>query len=332
MAEFEVKWAELRKQSVFEKDIEIKLERTRNKVLQSKRTLHSMMLPANVRVERKLSDITNDLNKEINHIEKLEDTLIDIIETYKRVEKDICGKNFIEKMVDYINNQIDMRLIITSSICFLGEGAKLIIDSSRGRTDIWDFSRYIISSIEEVTRAMGDDEVSWAGIFLGASKTAKTYNSGLDYIGDAINKFFVDTGAKNIAKNKIAVVAKWAGTILDVALNFWDNMEEFKYDGGIQNPRFWKETVIESVLDIGLATLIGAGVVAVAGVALSPVAVAAITGVIMGVGDCAVKSSGAEEGLVEWMSDGFINIGEDIDDIKQTIISSGYEKLTASMA
>ncbi len=64
-------------------------------------------------------------------------------------------------------------------------------------------------------------------------------------------------GAKTVKS-----IAKWAGVALTIAGNTFENYDEF--NGDLTNYRMYTETITESVIDIGLDVLVGAGVAAVA--------------------------------------------------------------------
>lgn len=126
------------------------------------------------------------------------------------------------------------------------------------------------------------------------------------------------TGAAKTWQN-VGVIAKWGGVALTAVGNLGDNLEE--YNGDFSNPRMYAETIGETIVDVGLGILVGAGVATLAG-ATAPVWAVSIvsTGVVMGANWVSEQVFDADLGEV--VSDAVINTVEVISDVKKEVVQT----------
>lgn len=151
-------------------------------------------------------------------------------------------------------------------------------------------------------------------------------------IADDIAEFKVkDYGTKTLKNAETTrCITKWAGVVIDGALNLVDNAKE--YNGDMSNSRVYEETVVETALSIGMDSVIGA---AVTGVIATTVGVGALPGLAVaaigvGVGvvtNCALDKVsehifGNDEGWVENVSDTALNIAHGVHDTVQNVTNN----------
>lgn len=150
--------------------------------------------------------------------------------------------------------------------------------------------------------------VAW-GTITGDLKDPKTWIDTAKTISGGIKETAEKVGNATVKKG-----AKWAGDILTVASVAIDN---FKEHGTIKSERFWKETIQESKIKIGVGIVVKAGVSAAVTALLGPeVAATAVVGVVtVGVVwgiDKITKTitkhvTGQEKDFAEWLSDGYLD-------------------------
>lgn len=141
-------------------------------------------------------------------------------------------------------------------------------------------------------------------------------------------KEFIDDLGLNGAKttvDKVKVSTKWAGHILSLVTNAFENYEEMKEPGGISFERAVSETVVETGVDILLNAGITAGVSVVLGGILTAVGAPVMVPAVV-VGGLTVGVTWAANGVCKWLTDGkdigevvadaVCDFGETIDDIK----------------
>ena len=160
-----------------------------------------------------------------------------------------------------------------------------------------------------------------------AEKTSK-YSGNNTFVG--LMKSEADSymfkSANNVGEN-IKVGAKWAGVAVSAVTNGIDNYEEH---GGMDNGRFWAETVTETVVDVavGAAATAAVGAAAVAlGISAPAVAVGAVAAGAVWAVDSLTKwatkeITGEEKGLTELVSDTVLDAGEAIIDGGKKVVSS----------
>lgn len=131
-------------------------------------------------------------------------------------------------------------------------------------------AKYISSVIGKATSVAKDGiSASWKDLFGGNNAlSGLNLDSAKDTFVSSIKKQLgkdLDfTGAKTAA-DKVKVATKWAGHLFTLGTNAVENYEEH---GGITAEGV-AETIVETGVDIGVGTLVTAGVSAVAGVAVT---------------------------------------------------------------
>jgi hypothetical protein len=168
-------------------------------------------------------------------------------------------------------------------------------------------------------------KTQWTSYLLGGNNSIEKLEdlstAGSTYVSSIKKSLGTDLNILNAEGTaaKVASATKWAGYILTFASNGVENYQEMKTDG-ISGERAVEETILESIVDVGLTVsataAVSAGVVAL-GFASGPAAAAAVVGV------GAVTVIWAANGICKWISggrdlgevvaDGICDLGEEMD-------------------
>lgn len=200
-------------------------------------------------------------------------------------------------------NLVSKAGIIGSTTSVVGN---VVTGSGNLKTGI-DSAKYVNSIIGSAASAIkdGGTSVSWAKYLTGTNNALKDLD--LDSFGNTFKSSWEQqvsglslTGAETTAA-KVKVASKWAGNLLTVAGNAYENYNEMQEDG-ISAGRAVAETVVESAVDIG----VGMAATAVSSAAVG--AVAAAIGVTaapaLAVGAVAVGVTWAANGVCKWVTGG----------------------------
>lgn len=163
---------------------------------------------------------------------------------------------------------------------------------------------------------------------LGLTVAENHPNGFGDAFSQQLSKYKI--GKAQSAGKNIAAGAKWAGNIITVVETGADNWEEFKDDGGWENPRMYAETVVESGIKIGTGLAIGAAVLACTPVGWTALAVGAATVVTTAVVNWALNGvsqliTGNTDGWVENLSDGIMEAGKAMGDTAKAVGNAAKE-------
>jgi hypothetical protein len=122
----------------------------------------------------------------------------------------------------------------------------------------------VVKVTEKVAKGFSKNSFDWLG--LSSSSLEKTGTSLGEELGKAIDKY--NFGKATTTADKVAVVAKWVGSVLTVATTAYDNFTDTTENNS--TARKLAETVGESAVKIGGGILIGAAVSAVLGTVGAP--------------------------------------------------------------
>ena len=168
---------------------------------------------------------------------------------------------------------------------------------AEGLKDLTEGASNILFGVQHALTNGADSFANWASSLLGFNQ------SGINGWGDALDDWLgkMDFGKQTSTVGKVGTVCQWAGYALSFLVSGVENYAEF--DGDMTNARFWGETVLEGVVDVGLG--IGAGIAAAA---LLPATWPAIAVGAVGVGVVWVGNQ-----VCEWITGGR-DIGEVVAD------------------
>lgn len=163
-------------------------------------------------------------------------------------------------------------------------------------------------------------ERNWSEFLFGKWKTGsaisgladtttkwKTFKSSLS---KKWKSYFPDS-ITNVGE-KIKIAAEWAGVAISAVTNGISNYDEF---GTMKNLRFWEETIMETIVDVGVGALATAGATAVLGASAPAIAVGVAGAGVVWLADLGVRAvtknfCKEEKGLTETISDTVLDIGE----------------------
>ena len=198
--------------------------------------------------------------------------------------------------------------IIGSGIGVIGE----LITGGKSAKKYLNAGKNLSKFVGNVAKAASEPSFDWRTL-IGFNKVIKpdTPKTLFGALGKELDKYNMGNATK--VSDKIAVGAKWAGSILTVATTAYDNFT----DAGNSTGRAIAETIGESAVKIGGGILISAGVTAVlaaAGAVGAPaVVVGGITvGVTWGINRLseAVTGKNAAEFISDTVIDGSIAVGK----------------------
>lgn len=191
-----------------------------------------------------------------------------------------------------------------------GAGPLAVLHGLFGWGDDWaDDGSSIFGGIANMIFAgieVADDAgpAEWAKALFGLNPSSTPINTWDDAVDDWLGKV---TWADDIGHNA-GVVCQWIGYGLSFISSGIDNYSEF--DGDMANARFWGETVLEGVVDVGLG--IGAGIAAAA---LLPTTWPAVVIGAAGAGVVWVANN-----VCEWITG-----GDDIGEVVANAVCDGVE-------
>lgn len=316
MAEFEVTISGLKSAVGREKSIINKLSAACRDIDACRNALSTSVCSGYAVVKRNLGGLEEQVRASSNKVSGMATALSDIYGAYNAAETAVYGnrighakvadaKNLSSTLLDAISS-------IVENIGFAGETASLIIKALSGDLQVKETAFGILNMIKEATGAVinhnDKNGPGWAKALLGDEADV----------------------AKMSEKTKAASKAvKWAGYALAAAENTYDNYEEFKDDGGISNPRFWGETILETGFDLavaaGLSLLVPASAPLWAGIAIT----AAGGFVVWGIDKAVEHFTG--KNLKETVSDFVMDGAEYVSNAMSSVgnaVSSAWNKIT----
>ena len=184
----------------------------------------------------------------------------------------------------------------------------------------------LASFVEKTAKIASKSSFDWKTLF--DLHTSSNVNGIAANFGKQIDKY--NFGKAMNVSGKIAVGAKWAGSILTVLTSYYDNVVVNKE--GNTKGRAYAETVMESGIKIGedilIGTLIGAGVAALGGPAI--VAGAATVGVIWAADRICEGLTGGRD-VAEFVTDVVIdNVIPAVKDVADGVINFGKNCVNAA--
>lgn len=163
--------------------------------------------------------------------------------------------------------------------------------------DLITVCKYIAKAVGSGAAAVseGGAWAAWSDSIVGATAT----ETGAKSFGKAFSEAWEKQFPTDMTKGSSAVktVAKWAGYVLTVVQNAYENVQEYAKDG-ISVGRAISETIIESAVDIGVGAAASAGVTAV----LTAIGVAAPPALVVGIG-AVILTTGANA-ICKWATNG----------------------------
>lgn len=321
MATFDVKTDQLRLYAFDEKYISLQLRTLDTQANICRSQLSTSVSAANYKVKKNLSELSKQLNRQIKVIDQMAEVLNGAASLYNATERGIRGTHVsirepekakdIKESVSWMDAVEGVVGATVGAMGSGGKGIKIGWDALNGKAKVTDVIKWLVSSTGAVMAELSKDTPEWLNAIWKISGT--TYESGQDFLTSKLKAFFPDldkTGIKSVW-NKGAVVAQWLGVVVEGAINFGGNLDEFG-DNAMLNPRFWGENIIETAFDVGKSIAIGTGIVAVAaaaGVSAPAWAIALGTGLIIGVADTASKALVGKD-LTEAVTDGILDTVE----------------------
>jgi len=336
--------------------IEMELERERKNleascnIVSSVRRGNAFSGSAKQKIINALNTILREMEEEKRGFLRLEDSLAEIRQTYKMYEEKIARVEFgtsVQWGNDIIGNTIIGGGVITEigdvvyedtekdSVWSWGDTWNLIsklgifggVISTVGGTVTED--RHVLEFLKGITGVIGDVASAWDktdqiweymfglnDAFGGEIDMSSAKNAFTTSFKKNFTDLALDTGAE--VTKKVEVVCKWAGHILTVVTNGFDNYDEYqeKKGEGFSIGRAVAETTIESAADIGLGFAATAGITTIAaalGITAAPAVAVGIASavVVWGVnGICKWATGGRDIGEV--LADGVCDIAEGI--------------------
>lgn len=245
MAEFEVTISGLKSAVGTEKSIISKLSAACRNIDACRNALNTSVCSGYAAVKRNLGGLEEQVRASSNKVNSMVSALSDIYGAYNAAETAVYGNRIGHAKVADAQNPTSNFLDLVSSIVgkfgFGGKAASLIIKALSGDLKEKDL---IFGPLKLLEKAVG-------AVINHNDPNGPGWGRAL--LGDKVDS------ATATAKTKAASKAvKWAGNVLTVAENTYDNYEEFKDVGGFSNPRFWGETILETGVDLALAAGVGA--------------------------------------------------------------------------
>lgn len=341
MATYEVKERQLHTYINNERNLSSQLKRLNSQIENCRNNLKTSVSSANYKIKSNLTGLCNQFDNEIGRISKMADVLDATVDLYFNTEKSVCGipvKRNKPSDAQDVKSSAEWSDILFSVIKEAGLGGKtidLINNLLNGKTEdknlLESITKYMASAVGTVAETVSSDAPDWVKAFTGWSK--ETYLSAKDYLKKETDDYILDitkTGSKKVAET-VRVAAKWLGVALTGVFNFQDNFEEFKAQGGMANQRFWEETVVETVIDVGKDVLVGTAIVGVAaacGIAAPAWAIAGGTALILGGADFVSKKL-TEKDLTEFISDTALNFRDGVNEGLKNFSSWVGSKVTS---
>ena len=315
MSTFEVKTKKLKYHAEDEKKIQKKLLSFQQEITSCQQKLGKVLeVSSEKQVQQKLKSINDSIGKEAKLIGQMSEVLTAIANIYMSTEKgiegtkidikdplpttDVGGNLFFETWKDILNGTI-------GEFGPIGSAENMFENIKDGNFKPED----LISLILKVTSAGAAcvENPHWVKNILGISD--ETYESISDFLNKEMSGYFFDRakdGSQAVA-DKVKVFTKWGSVVLTGFLSFLSNQDEFKDKGGMKNERFWKETILETGIDLLKGVGLSAGLAAL-GVSSWPALV--IVGLVS-VGGDSISNLFFHKDLTEVISDGLIDFDEE---------------------
>lgn len=315
----------------------------------------------NVGIKNSLKRISNDIENQIQLLNKMSDVLKNAASFYQENEKNIANleckslvynkKNEMESeryqentekkeetgFLDIVANWKNLWKLVGNfgTVGSVVSGVGTIVQN-QDNGDISDYisaTKYFVSAIGTGASAVSKGGLEGARIAIGwndalakidTSSFGNAVKSSIKKQADSLDfSTAIKTG------DKIKTATKWAGYILTVASNGVENYNEYK-TGQITAERAWAETGIESAVDIGLgigATAIATGACVAFGIAAPPVALVGAAGtaiVITGNAVCKWVTDGRDIGevIADKVCDGVESMGEFFNGVKDGVMNT----------
>lgn len=330
--DIDVKTGKLRERAGDQKNIRNELNRINSSVQTSRRKLRSCLSSsASGKIDKSLDVACKSLQNITNWIGDMADGLDTIAGLYEAAEQDISGNKPSGEAVKEVENQAEewtgikwLDVIIDFFKDLFGAGLLGTIVNGIGNiigADNWidkmlgflKLGNGIVSKA-----AKKEKDVPWKDIIVGEWKVGKA---------ESVNA--AKKGAES-AKSVVKTVAKWVGKVLTVGEKFVGNVKEFGGDvtkgsswgAAFQDGRFWKETIMESFIEIGKDVLIGAAVAAVIGTGGWAIVATAAISILLDVGANAIAKN--DKGFTENLSDFYIDMDDKAMDYKRKAVTNWF--------
>ena len=235
-----------------------------------------------------LDQVIDGLEDEKRSLKSLSDGLTAVKKEYTEFENKIAGNIRSVSAEDVEAEEHSFEFPWSDLWSMISEGGIVgsgIAAAANMVTEEWsigsiiDTAGYGISAIGDAAEAAANGtETDWAEALFGLDDVFKEMDftdlTGAQRAGKAFKQSLInswddlipdmklfDSGAK--FTERLSSFAKWAGPILTVGSNLFENIEEFKGQDG-KTGRIIAETAVESAVDIGLGIAATAGVTAAA--------------------------------------------------------------------
>lgn len=315
LSTFEVRAKKLKNYAEDEKKIQKKLTAFQQEITACQKNLGKVLSVSEDHIQQNLKALNQNIGKEAKLIGQMATVLDSISNRYLSTEREIEGTKINIKDPGQIsdiggNLFIDgLKDIGIGTLDEFGIGGSVTGITEDINNDEFTTVKKLkfLAKFVKATAKQIEDPKNWQENFFGFSNEGTT--GAWNYIKEDLEGYAFDsakTGVKGAA-SKIATVAKWGGVILTGVESFVGNQEEFKDKGGMKNPRFWKETALETTLNVAKGVGVGA---AVAAVGITSWPAVAITGVVIAGGDV-ISNMVFHKDLTEAVSDGIIDLDEE---------------------
>ena len=259
------------------------------------------------------------------------DSVAALYETYERsmttpsigqnvTSEENTGASWLDDVLETTTSGIDWLLERLSENCGAFAILSMLFDFSEGELVEGVTSKTRIGSSFFGAFADTAADADWFEDFMGLNQ------SGIHDLSEAYDRFLDDVGlgdAPRTGAGTAAAVCRWAGYALTFLQSGVDNYEEF--DGDMSNARFWGETVIEGVVDVGVG--IGVGILAAAvlpatwpAVVVGAVGSVAVWGIDAIFEYCTNGESDLSDAVANVICDGVSAVVDTVQDIGRSIV------------
>lgn len=347
MSEFSVKWAAIGTSSVTLGETGKKLQKIQQQLENVNRDIsRSHSIHKYSQITRTLGNLTDSLAQQRNKIDKMSKVLENVADTYQKTEKELANvstnkentkeepisqtvedNEFIKKIRELLKKELGnigtTGNLLSSILNIFGKGLNYTTGLGLGKS--------VVKAVGGFVETLWKEDKNWMQYLFGKwgkgsavsglADTSTKWSTIKSSLSKEWDSYFPK--AVKTAGDKVKLATKWAGTALSAITNGVKNYEEF---GTVKNTRFWEETIMETVVDIGIGALATAGATALLGASASAIAVGAVSVVAIWAVDWAVSAvtetvTGESIGLTEIVSDTILNAKDAYVEGKQKVFS-----------
>ncbi|MBR1629727.1 MAG: hypothetical protein IJ679_10775 [Lachnospiraceae bacterium] len=265
MAEFSVKTDVLKSDALLLSDRGTQVRNIRSSMDSIRRSL-GFKIRSSRQIESRLRQLSEEIALEEERLRHMSVSLKEISDLYGRTENEVQGN---AKTPSYSLE----KFVKKTALAALGPFGKIIgvVDNyqkgeyGKSANDLLGFVGSVVKDRSGENVTWKDKLLDWAGVKIPSPEKMPTPKQAW---GKARGKYF------DFSKgNRLTAACNWAGQIASSA---FDNFKEF---GSVCNWRFWEETGVETLINVGegiaIAGAVGAGFAA-AGIAAPAIATGAV--------------------------------------------------------